>query len=209
MIQKLKSIFKAARLISSDDSGDLRKGIFSYQGKQIKGTLFTPYGLLHNPPNSSLVITWSQNGQESNEIGIADDVKNRTLKSLQKGEVAVTNYLTGAYVLFKSDGNIDVVSPSDVNVTCVNANVTASNDVTVSASNDVSVTASNDVTISAVNANVTASSGASFTIGSMSASIDSSGITVTNGDIVADGISLKTHVHTGVTTGGSNTGGPV
>lgn len=34
-------------------------------------------------------------------------------------------------------------------------------------------------------------------------------VTVTGGDVLADGISLKTHVHTGVTTGGSNTGGPI
>jgi phage gp45-like len=36
-----------------------------------------------------------------------------------------------------------------------------------------------------------------------------SGLDVTNGDVTADGISLKTHVHSGVTPGGSNTGGPV
>ena len=35
------------------------------------------------------------------------------------------------------------------------------------------------------------------------------GFKVTGGDIVADSISLKNHVHTGVTTGGGNTGGAV
>ena len=34
-------------------------------------------------------------------------------------------------------------------------------------------------------------------------------ITVTGGDVTADGISLKNHVHSGVLTGGNNTGGPV
>lgn len=34
-------------------------------------------------------------------------------------------------------------------------------------------------------------------------------ITVSSGDVVADGKSLKTHVHNGVTSGPSNTGGPV
>ena len=34
------------------------------------------------------------------------------------------------------------------------------------------------------------------------------GFTVTGGDIVADTISLKNHVHTGVQTGSGNTGGP-
>ena len=32
-------------------------------------------------------------------------------------------------------------------------------------------------------------------IGGMTANIDSSGLTITNGDVVADGISLKTHTH--------------
>ena len=35
------------------------------------------------------------------------------------------------------------------------------------------------------------------------------GIENANGDITSDGISLETHVHSGVTSGGSNTGGPV
>lgn len=37
----------------------------------------------------------------------------------------------------------------------------------------------------------------------------SGGINNAGGDIVSDGISLETHVHSGVTPGGSNTGGPV
>jgi len=34
-------------------------------------------------------------------------------------------------------------------------------------------------------------------------------MTVTNGDVIADGISLKTHVHTEVMTGGGNSGPPL
>jgi hypothetical protein len=34
-------------------------------------------------------------------------------------------------------------------------------------------------------------------------------INLTGGDIIADGISLKTHIHSGVQPGGGNTGGPV
>lgn len=34
-------------------------------------------------------------------------------------------------------------------------------------------------------------------------------VTVTSGNVVADGVGLKTHHHTGVQTGGGNTGGPV
>lgn len=37
----------------------------------------------------------------------------------------------------------------------------------------------------------------------------SGNLTVTSGNVVADGVGLKTHHHTGVQTGGGNTGGPV
>ena len=46
------------------------------------------------------------------------------------------------------------------------------------------------------------------TIGGMNCLINGSGITVTGGDVVADGISLKHHVHGGVMSGGSDTGQP-
>jgi hypothetical protein len=39
--------------------------------------------------------------------------------------------------------------------------------------------------------------------------ITSGTVTVAGGDVVADGISLKTHTHSGVQAGGDNTGGPV
>lgn len=39
--------------------------------------------------------------------------------------------------------------------------------------------------------------------------VTSGTVSVTGGDVIADGISLKTHVHGGVESGGSNTGGPV
>jgi phage baseplate assembly protein V len=50
-------------------------------------------------------------------------------------------------------------------------------------------------------------------IGGMTALVDSSGITVTGGDVVADGISLKNHTHTGSPTAGTGpvtpTGAPI
>ena len=52
-----------------------------------------------------------------------------------------------------------------------------------------------------------------ITAGGMTCTINSSGIDVTGGDIVADGISLKSHTHTGSPTAPtgavSNTGTPV
>ena len=62
----------------------------------------------------------------------------------------------------------------------------------------------------ASNGEMTVVSGQSVTInvGGVSMVIDGSGINLTGGDIVADGISLKQHVHGGVIPGGGTTGLP-
>ena len=48
-----------------------------------------------------------------------------------------------------------------------------------------------------------------MTVGACTGVFDSSGLVITNGDIIADGKSLKHHVHSGVQSGASNTGQPV
>lgn len=108
----LKNLFKIAKLISVDDSGDLRSAIVSFLGKQQRVMLFTPYGIMSSPPASSLTILWSQQGQESNGIGISDDPKNRILKNLKEGEIALGNYKTGSYILFDENGGCQIVSSS-------------------------------------------------------------------------------------------------
>lgn len=65
-----------------------------------------------------------------------------------------------------------------------------------------------EVTAPQGNVNITAQTSTTVTIGTMTAVFDKDGLTVTDGDVVADGISLKTHTHSGVTAGGDNTGEP-
>lgn len=199
LLQRIKSVFKMAKVVTSDDSTNLRNGWFTYEGldetRPIKGTLFTPYGMMHNPPASSIAMLFAQEGLESNRIGIADDPKNRTLNGLEEGEVALGNYLTGSYVFFKENG--DVLVNANGNIQAIadgNISATAGGDVTVISGGDVSVTASTSV---------------SFDVGGTTFDFTSSGLEITGGDISSDGVSLKTHVHSGVTSGGSNTGGPV
>jgi phage gp45-like len=108
----IKNIFKIAKLLSVDDSDNLRFGMISTLGKNQKILIFSPYGLMHSPPADSMVLMWSQQGRESNGIGIADDPKNRTLKDLAEGEVALGNYLTGSYILFDQQGGCQIVSNS-------------------------------------------------------------------------------------------------
>lgn len=171
MKQWIKSLFKAGRLLSSDDRGNFRSGSFTYQGQgSANGQIYTPYGFIHNPPDGSLAFMFSQNGQNSNLIAMVSDPKNRK-KTLNKGEAGIENQVTGSYILMDSNGDVEINAPASVNIV-----------------------AATDLTV---------------TIGAMVLTVNNSGINVTGGDIVADGVSLKSHVHSGVTTGGSNTGAPV
>ena len=111
----IRNLFKVARLLATDDSGDMRIGTISAMGKEQSVFLFTPYGVMSHPPNDSMVMLWNQQGHESNGIGIADDPTNRILKDLAEGEFAVGNYLTGDYVLFNENGDfIKVITGNSI-----------------------------------------------------------------------------------------------
>ena len=109
IINKIKNIIKLARVVSVDDSKDIRIGVVQYLGKEQQVTIFTPYGFMHNPPENSFGPIWQINGEESKIVGMFDRTDQRPVKELASGEVAVGNYLTGDYVIFKSSG-IEIVA---------------------------------------------------------------------------------------------------
>ena len=116
---------KSDTLNSVDDSGNLRRGTASWLGRNGQPVqLASLYGVVHNPPVGSQVVLFPQNGQESNSIGFPDHPELRPLKNLLPGEVAIVNYLTGSYVLFKENGDIEVVASSNLTAT-VSGNITA------------------------------------------------------------------------------------
>ena len=192
MKQCIKSLIKIARVLSVDDSGKFRFCKIFYQGQSSKAQMFSPYGLYHNPPKGSMALVLSQNAQDSNSIAIASDPDGRR-KNAAEGVVGINNQLSNGYV---ECGEQDVIISSD-------------NDIIINAENDVIINAENNITVNATNLSLNISDNTTITIGSMSIIINNNGINVTNGDIVVDSISLKTHVHGGVQSGGSNTGTPI
>jgi len=118
----IKNLFKVARLLSTDDSGDFRVYNVSFMGKEQKILGFTPYGLMHHPPEDSMVCVGNQLAQASNGIGVADDPANRIFKNLAEGEVALGNYVTGDYIYFDEDNNIKIQNAK------TNANVNLGSD---------------------------------------------------------------------------------
>lgn len=116
--QALKAIFKIATLISSDDTQAIQQGIFRYMGSNPKGQLFTPYGTFGRAPDGSMVAVFSQNGNESNAIGMASDPNNRTLKGLKQGEYGIGNYTSGSYIFFPENGDMIGEVKNDAVFTC-------------------------------------------------------------------------------------------
>jgi phage gp45-like len=110
LLTLIKNLFKIARLLSVDDSGDLRIATLSALGKKQTALLFTPYGLMHNPPVDSLALLWNQQAQSSNGIAMADSPNTRIFKDLKEGEVAVGNYMTGDYLFFNEGGSSELLT---------------------------------------------------------------------------------------------------
>lgn len=140
-----RTLFKIAKLISSDDSGAFQQAIFQYMGSNPRGQVFIPYGVIMNPPVGSQTAVFAQNGNESNAIGFVSDPKNRTLRDLQPGEYGISNYTSGSYAIFLNNGDIEIYSNKDIVVT-------KATDITVNASGVVTVNAptvniNGDVTI--------------------------------------------------------------
>jgi phage gp45-like len=268
--EKIVNLIKTGKIVSVDDSKNLRFGVSDFLGKEQNINVFTPYGLMHNPPVGSLVVMWASQAQESKIVSVSDDPQNRTLKNLLPGEVAIGNYETGDYAYFKANGDLEVKVTQDINGTVgrdVNleigrdANVDIGRDAVVEVANNVTATVDGnvdatiggilDATVTGVATieslasitlkapvinlvtpvlNVAAAGGGAatstftgdmtntqgdFTLQNGDLTLDSGKIDVTGGDITTDQdvkagiISLSSHLHTGVTTGASNTGGPI
>ena len=115
LINKIKNIVKIARIVSVDDSADVRFGVVKYLGKEQACQIFTPYGFASNPPENAMGPIFQVDGEESKLIGMFDRTDQRPVKDLATGEVVVGNYETGEYVRFK-DGNIIEIQTNRLNI---------------------------------------------------------------------------------------------
>lgn len=150
LYSKLKNIIKIARLVSVDDSRNLRFGNMNFLGKNQKGNVFSPYGLVHNPPVNSMGVIFALQGQESNLIGIFDDPKNRTLKNLKQGEIGLNNYITTDYLYFDEDGTLKVKVTEDIDTDVGNdINTVAGNDINIEAVNEINYEAQTKIDLTA------------------------------------------------------------
>lgn len=121
LMQKLKKMLKIGVVTGSDDSGSYPTILVSYLGKQLaRAVNFTPFGLWSRPLPGMMSMLLSMNGRESNKFAITNELKNRPVKDLEEGEVALGNLLS--YFHFKADGNIILTIPVGKFLT-INGNV--------------------------------------------------------------------------------------
>ncbi len=163
--------------VDSDDSA-YPIGQATSNRKSNKFTRLSTYGVCANPPRDSHVLLFNSQGQESNKFGILNDFINRK-KNLLEGDVVLVNTITKSYVYLKSDISIEIKSDGLVKIISDSFEIESTGLVKiVSDSVKIESTGAVEVEASAVN-------------------ITNSNVTVTGGDVIADGISLKTHFHQG------------
>lgn len=123
--------------------------------------------------------------------GFVDPAGNHAFVDITEGDTKMElKHNSGTIITVNDDGSIVITGVDDAAITVQgNVTLTVNGNVTASVGGDLSATVTGDITSSAAGWNHTGD------------------ITVA-GDVVANGISLTSHVHGGVTTGGGTTQGP-
>lgn len=115
---KLKGIVRMVGLSSINDSDEFRRAqmitLNNEQGQIVE--VFIPYGTFGKEPEDCMGIALAKRSNSSETIAIGSDPKRRIIKDCAEGEYGVGNYLTQAYLYFKEDGSIELLSKDSFNV---------------------------------------------------------------------------------------------
>ncbi len=181
-----------------------------------------PYGYTSNPQPGAEALLLSLGGDRDHAVAVSVADRRFRLKGLQSGEVALYTD-EGDVIHFKRSNKILIDSANEITINAANkliantdvAEVTATTSAKVT-SPVVDVIASSKVTLNTpqtdltgvlnVTGLITGQGGLAISGGS-GATVQGD-MAISGGDVTADGISLKTHVHGGVQAGSDNTGGP-
>jgi phage baseplate assembly protein V len=143
----------------------------------------------NNVPVAALLLYWNNHRAP----GVASD--GDTLG----GEILL-KHSSGSYVKLSNDGKISINGNVEIDVTTPTYNVTSTVNITLQAP---LINLKGNVVIDGT---LSANSG-DFVMDNTALTTNKN--IVSTQDVTASGISLKTHVHSGVTSGGSDTGAPV
>lgn len=197
MIRKLINMILHARVTKVSDDAELYPSVqIAYLGKVADATRVLPYPLVGNPRLDSLGLKLNVGADEGNRVVILHDPKNR-VKGLLEGEGGIANSITGDFILLKEDG-IEIFTNGNSNVT-----VSGDSDITVSGFANVNVNLSSNITVNG-DVNLVALKTSIKGNVNIDGNLNITG-TSTASDHISGGISGNSHVHGGVTTGGSTT----
>jgi len=121
---------KLIKSVKSKTGGFFLKVVGDFMGKRQDIKVLSIYGISFNPPDNVLGVMLNPNGYEDDGVAIIDD-PGRRFTQLQKGELKIGNYLTGASVYFKANGDIDI-TPGSSNTININGNISVTGTVTAS-----------------------------------------------------------------------------
>ncbi len=161
------------------------------------------------PPINGQAIVLAASGRGSDPIAMCDHPLGR-FKGLKEYEVQVGNYDTRSNVKFAENGNVELSISQEGNLVVTVAN----GDVEVVTSGDISVTSEEgDLSIQVRSGGVTLESSGDVDVTAPTVNITGnltiSGTVTAMGDVVAGSrVSLISHVHAGVQSGGSSTAPP-
>jgi phage gp45-like len=112
---KLKSMVKTGKNISTDDSNPVQTMKASWLGRTSqKVESHVPFGTFGTPLVSSQLILLNKRCNESNVVAIPSDSLNRIKKGTKAGEYGIGNPLTGSNLYFNEAGDCLLVSEGGV-----------------------------------------------------------------------------------------------
>lgn len=181
LYSRLQNLVKFGRVtLSNLDTGNIPRAQVVYNEKTKDVMLITPYGFHCIPPKDSLTVQFNVKADEEKQVAIATKPDIRP-KLTAEGECVYGNFVIGSIVKFKADGTIEITCKKNEVVTILG---------------DATVNVSGTCNLTAPTTNITGD-------------INITGDVNVTGAVVSNGITLDLHVHTNVTTGVSNTGGPI
>lgn len=179
--QQVNGLIARGKVLLADDSnGQQRVQIAIADALPLDGCEhFQPYGFTSVPPEGAEAIVIFVGGRRDHPLVIAVGDRRTRMKGMAAGEPAMYTD-EGDYIIIRRGGAIEIKGAASVTITSPNAKLTGNFEI------------DGDVDIKG-NVNIEGASG----------------ITVPNGNVVASGINLDHHTHSGVTSGGSQTGPPL
>ena len=154
------------------------------------------YGLSSSPPLNSTGIVFNILANEENRAAFFN-IPQARFKNLKPWEVQIGNYLTRSSIKFAENKEININSLGDIEIT---------------SQGDFKITINGNSIIQITGSSTTEST-ENMTLKAPQITLDGNVIITgdldVSGDVVGAGVDLKTHVHSGVSTGTENTGPPV